>query len=77
MRLKALSIHGDYGGFTLVLLIQSRLRTEYAKSILACTENSSKDFKRIRRIRQDALHREYADRYTVKLILFRRIFDQN
>jgi len=55
MCLKALSVHGDYGGFTVALFIQSRLRTEYTKRILACTENSSEEFKRIRRIRKDAL----------------------
>ncbi len=39
--------------------------SDYAKSILACTENSLKVFKRIRRIRQEcfAVYGKYAGRH--------------
>jgi hypothetical protein len=44
--------------------------SEYAKSILSCTENTLKAFKRNRRIRQEylAAYGEYADRHKTKPI---------
>ncbi len=57
--------------------IHTKSSPEYAQSILACTENTRRAFKRIRRIRQEyfAVYEEYADRH--KTGLSRRIFDQN
>jgi hypothetical protein len=66
---KTLSVHGDNGKFRVVSFIQSRLR-KYAKSILACTENTLKAFKRLRRIPQEyfAVYGEYADRHKIEPI---------
>ncbi len=43
MRQKSLSVHGDYGDFTVVLFIQEDV-FEYNKSILACRENTLKKY---------------------------------
>ncbi len=62
-RQKTLSVHGDHGDFRVVLFY--KVVSEYAKSILSCTEKTLKAFKRIRRIRQEyiAAYGEYADRH--------------
>jgi hypothetical protein len=61
MHEKSLSVDRGYGDFIMVLYNQSRL--EYAKSIIACTENTLKEYKRILRIRQDyiAVYGDYAN----------------
>ncbi len=43
----------------------NKVVSKYAKSILACTENKLKEYKRNRRIRQEyfAVNWEYADRH--------------
>ena len=71
MRQKSLSVHGK--AYTEITAICERFYlykvvSESAKSILACTENSSIGLKRIRIIRQEyfAVHGEYADRYKIE-----------
>jgi|688.fasta_scaffold428123_1 hypothetical protein len=56
-----LSVHEDNGYFRVVLFTRKCLQS--AKSILACTENTLKAYKRIRRIRREsiAVYGEYAD----------------
>jgi hypothetical protein len=58
-----LSVHGNFGDYRVVLFLY-KVVSEYAKSILACMENSSKDLKRIRR--NFVVHGEYDDRYKTK-----------
>ncbi len=47
-----------------------KVLSEYAKNILACTENTLKAFQRIRRIRQEyfAVYGKYADRHKTEPI---------
>ncbi len=49
---------------------QSKVFSEYAKSILACTENTLNAFKCIRKIRLEyfVVYREYADRHKTEPI---------
>ncbi len=63
-----LSVHGDNGDFRVVLYIQSRLRT--SQNILACMENTLKEYKRIWRKRQEyfAVYGEYAERHQIEPI---------
>jgi hypothetical protein len=42
--------------------------SEYAKSILACTENTPKAYKRNRRTRQEYFYKEYANLHKFKPI---------
>jgi hypothetical protein len=64
-----LSVPGDKGDFRAVIYIY-KVVSEYAKSILACMENTLKEYKRIWRIRQEyfAVYGEYADRHKIEPI---------
>ncbi len=47
-----------------------KLSPKYAKSILACTENKLKEYKSLKRMRQEyfAVYREYADLHKTEAI---------
>jgi hypothetical protein len=66
-----LSVHGDNGDFIILeWLYIYKVVSEYAKSILACMENTLKEYKRIWKIRQEffAVYEEYADRHKIEPI---------
>ncbi len=68
MHEKSLSVHRDYGNIEWFIY---KVVSEYAKSILACMENTHKEYKHIWRIRQEyfAVYKEYANRHKSEAIL--------
>jgi hypothetical protein len=63
MREKSLTVYRDYGNFRMGLLYIYKFVSEYAKSFLACMENTLIEINVFGEVRQEycAVYGEYAD----------------